>query len=71
MLIQGKMGVRGVVHFFVFFFMLLVAALGSKDSEDHLLDNLINSPDINRDMVPHFFIVFFKCFFEENFELLN
>ncbi|WMV39833.1 hypothetical protein MTR67_033218 [Solanum verrucosum] len=47
------MGVRGVVvHFFVFFFMLLVAVLGSKkDSDNHLLDNLINSPEINRDMV--------------------
>ncbi|XP_015081128.1 formin-like protein 5 [Solanum pennellii] len=46
MLIQGQMGVRGVVvHFFVFFFMLLVAVLGSKKDSD-----LINSPQINRDM---------------------
>ncbi|KAK4341814.1 hypothetical protein RND71_037630 [Anisodus tanguticus] len=54
MLIQGQMGVRGVVHFFVFFmfFCTLVAALGSKkDTDDHLLANLINSAEINRDMV--------------------
>ncbi|XP_009630423.1 formin-like protein 5 [Nicotiana tomentosiformis] len=55
MLIQGQMGVRGVVHLFVVFFLLftLVAANpgSNKDSEDYLLANLISSVEINRDMV--------------------
>ncbi|CAN4102781.1 unnamed protein product [Withania somnifera] len=51
------MDVKGVFHFIVFLFMFfffftLVAACGSKkNSEDLLLVNLINSVEINRDMV--------------------
>ncbi|KAM3222775.1 formin-like protein 5 [Capsicum annuum] len=61
MVIQGQMGVRAVVvHFFLFLFMLfftLVAVSGSKeDLEDHLLANVINSVEINRDMVELFWL---------------
>lgn len=64
MLIQGQMGVRGVVHLFVVFFLLftLVAANpgSNKDSEDYLLANLISSVEINRDMVLNFLIFSFE-----------